>query len=154
MPNATEVGLGSGHIVLDGDSAPPKWGHNSPHLSTQELWPNGWMEQDATWYGIGLSPGHIVLDGDPAPPPNKGVIAALQLSARACCGQTAGRIKMPLGMEVGLGSGHIVLDGVPAPPHGKGHSSPPTFRPMCIVAKPSPIIHTYIAYIHTHISLH
>ena len=32
------------------------------------LWPSGWMNQDATWYGgIGLSPGHIVLDGDPAP---------------------------------------------------------------------------------------
>jgi len=24
------------------------------------LWPNGWMNQDATWYG----PGDIVLDGD------------------------------------------------------------------------------------------
>jgi len=27
------------------------------------------------------------------------------------CGQTAGRIKMKLGMQVGLGPGHIVLDG-------------------------------------------
>jgi len=26
------------------------------------------------------------------------------------CGQTAGRIKMPLGMEVGIGPGDIVLD--------------------------------------------
>ena len=25
------------------------------------LWPNGWMDQDATWYGgRGLGPGHIV----------------------------------------------------------------------------------------------
>jgi len=39
------------------------------------------------------------------------------------CGQTAGWIKMPLGMKVGLGPGHIVLDGDPAP-HGKGYSSP------------------------------
>jgi len=31
------------------------------------LWPNGWMDQDATWYGGGLGPGDIVLDGDPAP---------------------------------------------------------------------------------------
>ena len=44
---------------------------------------------------------------------------------------------MPLGTEVGLGPGDIVLDGDP-PPHGKGHSSR-HFRPMCIVAKRSPI---------------
>jgi len=28
-----------------------------------QLWPNGWMDQDAT--EVGLGPGHIVLDGDP-----------------------------------------------------------------------------------------
>ena len=27
------------------------------------------------------------------------------------CGQTVGRIKMKLGMQIGLGPGHIVLDG-------------------------------------------
>jgi len=26
MPLGTEVGLGPGHIVLDGDPAPPQWG--------------------------------------------------------------------------------------------------------------------------------
>ena len=31
------------------------------------------------------------------------------------CGQTVGRIKMKLGMQVGLGPGHIVLGGDPAP---------------------------------------
>jgi len=30
-------------------------------------------------------------------------------------GQTVGRIKMKLGMQVGFGPGHIVLDGDPAP---------------------------------------
>jgi len=29
------------------------------------FWPNGWMDQDATWYEVGLGPGDIVLDGDP-----------------------------------------------------------------------------------------
>ena len=38
------------------------------------------------------------------------------------CGQTVGRIKMKLGMQVDLGLGHIVLDGDPAPPPPKGHS--------------------------------
>ena len=40
------------------------------------------------------------------------------------CGQTVGRIKMKLGMQVGLGPGHIVLDGDPAPPPPQGHSPP------------------------------
>jgi len=50
---------------------------------------------------------------------------------------------MPLGTEVGLGpddNADIALNGDPsAPRHGKGHSSRPTFRPMSIVAKRSPI---------------
>jgi len=54
------------------------------------------------------------------------------------CGQTAEWIRMPLGMKVGLGSGHIVLDRDPAPTTGRGTAAP-TFRPMSIVAKRSPI---------------
>jgi len=38
------------------------------------------------------------------------------------CGQTVGRIKIKLGMQVGLGPGHIVLGGDPAPRPLKGHS--------------------------------
>jgi len=33
-----EVGFGPDHILLDGDPSPL-------------LWPNDWMDQDATWYG-------------------------------------------------------------------------------------------------------
>jgi len=44
----------------------------------------------------------------------------------AYCGQTAGWIKMPLGMKVCLGLGHIVLDVHPAPPTPKG-AQPPIF---------------------------
>ena len=52
MQLGTEVGLVPGHIVLDGDPAlplPQKWGHSSLHISAHVLWPNGWMDQDATW---------------------------------------------------------------------------------------------------------
>jgi len=80
---------------------------------------------------VGLGSGHIVLDGEPAPPPKKGDTAS-QFSAHACCGKTAGWIKMPLGMEIGLGPGNIVLDGDPASPKG---IQPHNFRPMSIVAK-------------------
>ena len=67
---------------------------------------------------VDLGPGHIVLDGDPAPP-EKG--HSPPILAHVYCGQTAGWIKMPLGMEVNLGPGDVVLDGVQAlPPPKRG----------------------------------
>jgi len=47
------VGLGPGYIVLDGDPVPlPPKGHSPPPiLSPYLLSQNGWMDQDATWYG-------------------------------------------------------------------------------------------------------
>jgi len=79
-----------------------------------------------------LGPGYIMLDGDP-----KG--HSPQFSTHVCCGQTAGWIKMPLDTEVGLGSDDIMLDGDPAAPRKKAQQPPPTFRPVFIVAKRSPI---------------
>ena len=66
-----EVGLGAGHNVLDGDTTPsPRKGGGTPPsvFGPSLLWPNGWMDQDATWYGVRLRPAGIVLDGGPAPP--------------------------------------------------------------------------------------
>jgi len=51
--------------------------------------------------------------GDPAPL-KRGT--SPHFLAHVYCGQTAGWIKMPLGMEVGLGPCHILLDGDPARP--------------------------------------
>jgi len=63
-----QVGLSPGHIALDGDPAPfPRWAH-PPIFGPYLLWPNGWMDQDAT---CGLGPSDIVLDGDPALLPKK-----------------------------------------------------------------------------------
>jgi len=45
-----QVGLGPGHIVLDGDPAPSSKGAQ-PLTFGPYLWPNGGMDQDATWYG-------------------------------------------------------------------------------------------------------
>jgi len=46
------------------------------------------------------------------------------------CGQTVGRIKMKLGMQVGFGRGHYVLDGDPAP-LPKGGRSPQFLAHIC-----------------------
>jgi len=107
MALGTEVGLGPGHIVLDGDPVPhPKRGWSpSPIFGPFLLWPNSWMHEDAT------SP----------PPKNPQFLAA--------------SIKMPLGTEVGFSPDGIVLDGDPAPLPKKGAEPHPHFRPMSIVAK-------------------
>jgi len=54
---------------------------------------------------VDLGPGHNVLDWDSAPL-SKGTQPP-QFLAHICCGQLAGWIKTPLGMEVGLGSGTL-----------------------------------------------
>jgi len=41
MPLGRKVGLVPGHIVLDGDSAPPKGGTAAPLFGPCLLWPNG-----------------------------------------------------------------------------------------------------------------
>ena len=58
-----------GHIVLDGDPAPPK-GHNHPSswpISVVAKWLDGSIKMSLSMM-VGLGPGNIVLDADPAPP--------------------------------------------------------------------------------------
>ena len=68
MSISTEVGLGPGHIVLDGDPAHLPKGTQPPIFGPYLLSPNGWMVQDAIWYGGGPRPSDVVLDGEPDPP--------------------------------------------------------------------------------------
>jgi len=136
MQLGTDVGLGPGNIVLDGDPAPPlsspeKGAEPPPILSPCLLWPNGWMDEDATWYGGRPRPKLDCARWGRSPPPKKQE-AQPQFSTHVCYGQTAGWIKIPLGMEVDLGAGHIVLDGDPLP---LNRGTAPTFRLMFIVAK-------------------
>jgi len=80
MPLGRKVVLDPRDILLDGDPAPlPKRGQIPQVFSPCLLWPNGCVDQDATWYWVGLGSGHIVLDGGPAPLPQKGT--ALQFFA-------------------------------------------------------------------------
>jgi len=103
----------------------PKNGAPPPIFGPCLLWPNGWMDQDATLYdGRPIGTGNIVLDADPAPPPP-------QVSAHVCCGQMAGWINMPLGTKVGLGPGRIVLHGDHAPSAKRG-TAPPIFGPCLL----------------------
>jgi len=128
MKLGMQVGLRPGHIVLDGDPAPPspKGAQPSPNFGPYLLWPNGCMDQDATWYGARPQPRRLCVRWRPAlyPPQKRGQSSPPQFLAHFYCGQTAACIKMPLGMEVGFSPGDFVLDGDPVPLH---------FRPMFII---------------------
>jgi len=133
MKLGMRVSLGPGHIVLDGDPAPPPPKAYSPQFSAHVCCGQiaGWIQMPLGME-VGLGPGDCVRWGPSSSPKGGG---APQFLAHVYCGQTAGWIKMLLGMEVGLGPGHIVLDGDPAPYSPKGHSPPPNFRPISVVAK-------------------
>jgi len=69
MKLVKEVGLGPGHIVLDGDPAPsPQKGAQLPIFGSCLLWPNSWMDEDAT----SRRQPNCVPCG-PSPPPQKKV---------------------------------------------------------------------------------
>jgi len=63
--------------------------------------------------------------------PKKGR-GAPKFSAHVYCVQTAGWIKMVLGMEVGLSPGDVVLYGDLAPSPERGRNPPPIFGPFLL----------------------
>jgi len=66
----TQVGLDPGHIVSDGDPAPPpQRGTAAPLQFSSDVYcaqTAGWIKM-ALGVEVGLGPGDIVLDGNPAP---------------------------------------------------------------------------------------
>jgi len=60
MPLGTAVNLGPGDFVFDGDPATPR------------KKANGWMHQDATWYGGRPQPRQLCGRWGPSRPPQKG----------------------------------------------------------------------------------
>jgi len=115
MPLGMEVGLGPGDFVLDGDPAllTKRW-RSLPILGPCLLWPNAWMDQDATWHGGRPQPRPLCVRWGPNPLPENAAQPFPQFSAHFYCGQAAEYIKMPPGMEVCPGPGDFVFDGDPA----------------------------------------
>jgi len=112
----------------------PKGGEPSLIFGPFLLWPNGWIHQDATWYGGRPRPRRHCIRCRPSspscPPQKKG--GTPPIFGPYLLGQTAICIRIPVGTEVGLSLGDIVLDGDPARPSLKGHTLHPIFGP-CIL---------------------
>jgi len=136
MPLGMEVGLNQGDFVLDGDPAPlPKnwWCH--PIFDARLLWPNGCMDQNATWYGGRPRPTrHCVRWGTYSPPLKR---HRPQFSANVLRrGQTARWTKMPPWYGGRLRPGQLYVRWGPNYPQKKmAHPVLPNFWPISIVAK-------------------
>ena len=86
MKLGVQVGLGPGHIMLDGDPPPlPKKGTEPPVFGTCPLSPNGWMDQDETWHVVRPRPWPHCVGTQPL---QKGGHYHPQLSAHVYCGET------------------------------------------------------------------
>jgi len=135
MTLGMQVGIDPGHIVLDGDPAPPPpKGHRPPIFGPYQLRPNGCIDQDATWYGGRPRPRRLCVRWGPAPFRQKGVGSQifgpclLWPNSRMDQDGTWHRARPSLGDLV-------VLNGDPAPLSKKGAEPLPNFQPISIVAK-------------------
>jgi len=102
-----------------------------PVCNVGVLWPNGWMDQDETWRAARSRPWPHCVRWGPSSPPQRGTAHSPQFAAHICCGQVAGWIKIPRGMEVDLGPGDFVRWGPSSPPQ-KGGRALPIFGPCLL----------------------
>jgi len=86
MKLGREVGLGPGYIELDADPASPPKRDTAPNFRPMAVVTNGFMDQDANWYGGRSRPRPHCVRWGPAPP-GKGQ-SSPSFSAHVYYGQT------------------------------------------------------------------
>jgi len=127
------------HCVRWGPISPSQKGHSPrPIFGPCLSWQNGWMDQDATWYGGRPRPRRRCVRWGPssAPPPKR---CTAPIFAHLYCGQTAGWMKTALGTEVGPGV-HIVLDGDRALPAKDAQQTPVFGLVYCVHGRSSQLL--------------
>jgi len=137
LPLGMKVCLGAGDFVFDGDPATPRKRALPPPLNFGPclLWLNGWMDQDATWYGGKCRPRRRCVTWSRSSHPKRGtallVFGSCLLWLNGWTDEDATWYT-----EVDLGPGHIVLDGVTA--LRERGTAAPLFGP-CVLWPRSPI---------------
>jgi len=101
------------------------------------LWPNSWMDEDATWYGSRPRPRQHCARRGPSSSRERGTAAQPPLFGPCLLWPIdwMDQDAMPLGTEVGLGPADDIVRWGSA--SQKGHT--PNFRPVSMLAKRSPI---------------
>jgi len=80
MALSMEVGLGPGHIVLDGEPVPPKRGHSTPIFGPCLMSTNAWMIKTLLGTEVGLGPDNTDRWGPSSPlPPKRGTAPNFRL---------------------------------------------------------------------------
>ena len=83
IPFGTEVNIGPVHVVLDGvPAALPKKGAQPPVFGPCLLWPNGWMDEDVTWYGSRPRPRPHCVRRGPSFPRERGTAKPVVVTCR------------------------------------------------------------------------
>jgi len=121
------------HCVRWRPSSPYLKGHSPPNfrpISVVAKWLYG-LRCHLVWMWYRPRPRRLCVRWGPSSTSQKGDRAFRQFTVHVYCGQTAGWLKIALGMEASLGPGHIVLDGDPAPSPKKGQR-PPIFGPFLL----------------------
>jgi len=132
----TQVGLGPGHIVLDGDGTqlPSPKGAQPPIFVPYLLRPNGCMDKDVTWYGARPRPRRLCVRWGPNPYPKKGGappnFRPTYIVAKRLHGSRWHLVRR-------LASAYATLCSMwtQLPPEKRAYPPSPNFWPMSIVAK-------------------
>ena len=136
MELGMHVGLGPGHIVLDGDPPPPLQRCTAPPIfGPYLLRPNGCMDQDVTWYGARPRPRQLCVRWGPRSPSPKRGRSPAQIFGPC--------LLWPNGWMDEAGTWHagrpqprrLCVRWEPSPPPQKGPSPLPNFLPISVVAK-------------------
>ena len=112
----------------------PQRGADPPIFGPYQLRPNGCMDRGVTWCGARPRPRRLCVRWGPRSPSQKGGgQSSPHFSAHVYCGQTAGWMKLVLGMVVVFSPGDFVLDGDPSLLFQKGVGAPsPIFSPFLL----------------------
>jgi len=135
MKLGTRVGIGPGHIELDGDPpTPSQKGHSLPIFDPYQLRPNGCMDQDVTWYGARRRPRRLFVRGKPRSPSQKGERPPI---FGPCLLWPNGWINAPGTWRGGRPQiRRLCVRWGASSPSPKGGGAPlPNFRPISIVSK-------------------
>ena len=124
------------HYARWGPSSPPQKGAEPPPpiFGPFLLWPNGWMHQDATWYGGRAQPRRLCVRWGPSFPSPTGAQSP-NFRPMSFVAKRLDGLRWHLAWRLASAQATLCSMGTKLPPEQRAHPLPPSFWPMFIVAK-------------------